>query len=488
MRRWLLLLVPALILAACGGGTDTDPPDADGVAGAPVAAQAQDGPSARVPFDVNAVDLRTLIYWDVNTAFEVRQRDVPAEQAALLNELVDAPNDASLPYLVDLASIPNPYLGRVYSRLLGRYGHQETENLHDIPSLFSPSDPADDTAAYLAFKAQLFSTVDPQFAAFLDPSAPRLIAAREVVWGGVVVDGIPPLESPAYISPAQATDWINPDDDVIGVNIDGDARAFPLRIIGWHEMVNDTVGGRPVSLAYCTLCGSAILYDGRVETTVYRFGTSGLLYRSNKLMYDRVTQTLWDQFTGKPVWGTLAGGDVRLSTLPVVQTTWAAWLAANPDTLVLDINTGFRRDYSPGAAYREYFASDDTLFIAPERDDRLGQKDNVVVLRLGDAVTAYPVTVLAEQQVIHDRVGDVPVVVVATPDGSGGRGFESGGRTFRLNPDGRLQDEAGEFWSITEDGLVADGGARLARIPGHNAFWFAIANHTPGARLFEAAS
>ena len=488
MRRWLLLLVPALILAACGGGTGTDEPDAVGSAAAPAAEQAPAGPRAREPFDVNAVDLRTLIYWDVETAFEVRQRDVPAEQAALLNRIVDAPNDASLPYLVDLASIPSPYIGRVYSRLLGRYGTEESENLHDIPTLFPPSDPADDTAAYLAFKAELFSTVDPMFRDFLDPSAPRLIAAREVVWGGVGVDGIPPLESPAYVSPAQAADWINPDDDVIGVNIDGDTRAFPLRIIGWHEMVNDTIGGRPVSLAYCTLCGSAILYDGQVGTTVFNFGTSGLIYRSNKLMYDRVTQTLWDQFTGKPVWGSLVGEDVRLRTLPVVQTTWSAWLAAHPDTLVLDINTGFVRNYGPGVAYNEYFASDDTLFIAPQRDDRLGQKDEVVVLRLDDAVTAYPVSLLAEQQLIYDSVGGVSVVVVATPDGSGGRGFESEGRTFRLTPDGRLQDEAGEIWSITEDGLVTESGARLARIPGHNAFWFAIVNHTPDARLFETAS
>ena len=164
--------------------------------------------------------------------------------------------------------------------------------------------------------------------------------------GGVNIDGIPTSGAPRVHCAEEAT-WINDDDLVIGVEIGGDARAYPRRIIDWHEMVNDTVGGIPVSLAYYTLCGSAILYDGRVGDEVYEFGTSGLLYRSNKLMYDRTTRTLWEQYTGEPVWGSLVGSGIRLDILPVVVTTWQAWYADHPDTTVLSIDTGFVRNYAP---------------------------------------------------------------------------------------------------------------------------------------------
>ena len=167
------------------------------------------------------------------------------------------------------------------------------------------------------------------------------------------------------MTPAAASGWILASDLVIGVEINGDVRAYPRRIIDWHEMVNDTVGGVPVSLAYCTLCGSAILYDGRHDGEVYRFGTSGLLYRSNKLMYDRNTRSLWEQYTGEPAWGSLVGSGIRLETLPVVHTTWKAWLADHPDTKVLDIDTGFDRDYGPGVAYRDYWANSALIFPAP---------------------------------------------------------------------------------------------------------------------------
>ena len=129
---------------------------------------------------------------------------------------------------------------------------------------------------------------------------------EEIAWGGVLVDGIPALDNPRMTT-ASAASYLNPDDPVFGVEINGDARAYPLRIANWHEMVNDVVGGVPVSLAYCTLCGSGILFDGRVagRAEPFTFGSSGLLYRSNKLMYDRQTDSLWEQLAGHPVTGSL---------------------------------------------------------------------------------------------------------------------------------------------------------------------------------------
>src|SRR5262249_22543445 len=155
--------------------------------------------------------------------------------------------------------------------------------------------------------------------------------------------GIPALDQPKMI-PAADAGYLNADDPVFGVEINGDARAYPLRIANWHEMVNDVVGGVPVSLAYCTLCGAGILFDGRVagRAEPFNFGSSGLLYRSNKLMYDRQTDSLWNQFTGRPVMGRLTGSRIELKVLPVVLTSWSQWRAHHKDTLVLSLETGFR--------------------------------------------------------------------------------------------------------------------------------------------------
>ena len=271
-------------------------------------------------------------------------------------------------YVVDLSAFPNPYWGQVLDYLNRRFG-EDHRTVYEYSEIFDfdPQDSA--TPAYLRFKQALFGSQFEDMAEMMNPEAPIVIDAREIMWGGVRVDGIPPLEFPTQVLPAEAAEWINDSDIVVGVEIDGDARAYPIRIIAWHEMVNDTIGGVPVSLAYCTLCGSPILFDGRVGSEVYRFGTSGLLYRSNKLMYDRNTRTLWNQFSGRPAWGPLVGQDIRLKVLPVVVTTWGDWFVRHPDTTVLSINTGFVRDYGPGVAYNDYFNSPLTWFNVPVEDE-----------------------------------------------------------------------------------------------------------------------
>ena len=264
-------------------------------------------------------------------------------------------------------------------------------------------------------------------------------------------------------------------------------RAYPIRIIAWHEMVNDTIGGIPVSLAYCTLCGSAILYDGRVGGEVYRFGTSGLLYRSNKLMYDRTTRTLWNQFTGEPAWGPLVGEGIRLDVVPVVLTTWGDWHERHPESTVLSIETGFDRDYGPGVAYAEYNSSPETWFNVPAQDDRLPPKEEVYVVRLDATLAVYPTERLAALGFVQETVGGTALVVVATGDGAGGRAYASAGVEF-VGADpaaGTLRDADGGRWALEEDGLRGPAGRVLARLNGHNAFWFAIANQTPDATLFE---
>ena len=281
------------------------------------------------------------------------------------------------------------------------------------------------------------------------------------------------------IEPDEAT-WLTPGERVFGVVINGDARAYPYRILDWHEMLNDIVGGEPVSLAYCTLCGSGILYDTRrPDGGRFLFGSSGFLYRSNKLMYDEDTLSLWNQFTGRPVVGDLTGSKIELPILPVVSTTWERWRADHPTTKVLALETGHDRPYRPGAAYGDYFRSDKLMFPAALRSDRLAAKERVFALRLGGAGKAWSLREFKATPVINDRVGVVDIVAIGDADSEEVRAYRSAGATFAGTgtPD-RLRDvRTGTLWEITEGALISPGGEQLTRLPGHVAYWFAWASY-----------
>ena len=364
---------------------------------------------------------------------------------------------------------------------------------------------------YVSWKGRVLANIDERFQDFLKDEHPSAIRAEEIVWGGVRVDGIPPLDLPTTIAPEDA-DWLEPGEAVFGVFINDEARAYPLRIMDWHEMTNDVVGGVPLSLAYCTLCGAGIAYDGRAPNgELYTFGTSGFLYRSNKLMYDRVTKTLWNQFTGRPVLGALVGATdtegnpLRLNLLPVVLTTWEEWLAQHPETDVIDINTGYARTYEPGMPYGDYFADIGTMFPVWLRSDELLTKNFIYGLRIGGDRKAYALDTIAEERVVNDAVGERPVVLVAArgevvTDGShqlvgpvsynsGGevRAFARGDRIFApgAGPDALLDADGGE-WRVTEEALLGPGGERLERINGHLAYWFGWYAFYPDTEVYGA--
>lgn len=220
-----------------------------------------------------------------------------------------------------------------------------------------------------AYKAWVYSHIDPNLGAFFYAGIPHTIRLKEIVWGGGVKDGIPALVNPTLVAPDEA-EYITPDELVFGVEICGAARAYRLRMMDWHEMFNDMIGGVPVALAYCTLCDSGILFETAVagHDKPFEFGSSGFPYRSNKLMFDRQTDTLRNQFTGKPAAGPLVESDIALKVRPVAINSWAKWLARHPDTTVLSIETGFDRDYTPGRSYGPYFESPDLMFPARVHD------------------------------------------------------------------------------------------------------------------------
>ena len=335
---------------------------------------------------------------------------------------------------------------------------------------------------FTSFKAEILAQIDRNFRSFLYQGVRHEIRVEEIVWGGVKKDGIPALVNAKQIPAAEATYLTDPE-LVFGVSINGDSRAYPFRILDWHEMFNDVVGGVPVSLAYCTLCGSGILYETRVRgrRKPFVFGSSGLLYRSNKLMYDTQTNSLWNQFTGRPVVGKLTGSKIELKVLPVVITSWQDWLAAHPDTTVLSLDTGFDRDYRPGQPYGAYFGSPDLMFPVVIRDRRLAPKDRIFVLRDGANEMAWALSLFEGGAVLHDRVGPRDVVLVGKMETETVRAYESGGRTFVATEEGpsRLASE-GAIWTVTEGALTGPGGETLARLPGHVAYWFAWQSYKAG--------
>ena len=332
--------------------------------------------------------------------------------------------------------------------------------------------------SYATLKLKLFATIDPRFLTFLVPwtTEPETMRIRleEITWGGVAVDGIPSLDDPELIAAAEA-DYLRDDDLVFGVEINGDARAYPLRIMGWHEMFNETIGGVPVALAYCTLCGAGILFETKVEgrDAPFVFGSSGFLYRSNKLMFDRETDSLWNQFTGEPVVGPLVGSGIKLKIRPVTITSWGRWRSLKPKTRVLSLETGHSRDYGSGVVYRDYFASPNLMFPALVDQTRLKQKDYVFGIRSVGAAKAWPVVAFGEGRVINDRVGQQEVVLVGDARTRSVRAYARDGRRFEASVDrGRLSGPGG-LWRLEEEALVGPNGTRLPRIPGHVAYWFA---------------
>ncbi len=290
--------------------------------------------------------------------------------------------------------------------------------------------------------------------------------------GGVVKDGIPSLDNPVLV-PAQSASYLEDDDLVFGVAINNDVRAYPLRILDWHEMFNDVIGGVPVSLAYCTLCGSGILFETRVEgrTEPFVFGSSGFLYRSNKLMYDRATQSLWNQFTGRPVAGELSGSGLELKTRPVVIARWGDWKSSHPETSVLRLETGFKRDYRSGAAYGEYFASPDLMFPTNVDQSKLKQKDFVFALRSSGTEKAWPLAMFEGGAVINDTAEIIDLVLIGDAATRSVRAYKSDGLRFEKGKGRDLIMQGALSWRVTEDAIVSPSGKSLPRLPGHVVYW-----------------
>jgi hypothetical protein len=329
-----------------------------------------------------------------------------------------------------------------------------------------------------------------------------LVPLEEIISGGPPPDGIPAIDRPTFVKPADAAAWLVPKEPVLALEVKDDARAYPLQILMWHEIVNDVVGALPVTVTFCPLCNSGIVFERVVDGATLDFGTSGKLYKSDLVMYDRQTHSLWSQLEGRAIVGERAGN--RLKLVPANTLSFEEWRAMHPNGKVLSRDTGHRRDYgrNPYAAYDQPqlgpFLFQGTL------DPRRQPKERVVGISLGDAARAYPWPVLAERRVVHDRLGDQELVIFYQPGtlsaldeeeikrsravgatAAFSRVAEGRALTFEATADGFRDRETRSTWTFL--GRAVKGpltGRRLTPIPHVDAFWFAWAAFKPATSIF----
>ena len=325
----------------------------------------------------------------------------------------------------------------------------------------------------------------------------------EILSGGPPKDGIPAVDSPQYLSIADADGWLEPREPVAVIEAGGLVRAYPIQVLTWHEIVNDQLGDQPVTVTFCPLCNTAIAFDRRFDDQVLDFGTTGRLYYSNLIMYDRQTETWWQQATGEGIAGTYAGS--RLRFVPLAMISWEDFKASFPDGDVVSSETGHRRQYgaNPYQGY-DQVGNRPFLYRGPATPTELPAMARVLTIELGDEAVAYPYELLQERRVVNDRVGDTPVAVLWSagtasalddPVISSGRDVgaavpfsrQVGDRVLEFElRDGQIVDTAtGSVWNHlgrAVDGELAD--TQLVPVVGVNHFWFSWAAFRPETRVF----
>jgi len=342
-----------------------------------------------------------------------------------------------------------------------------------------------------------------------DPTFPEPLIDPTSIVRVLPVDGIPAIDMPAFVDVAEADGYIADEEAVIALEINGDARAYPVGILTYHEIVNDTVGDLPVTVTYCPLCNSAVTFERTVKGAETTFGVSGRLYNSALVMYDRASQTMWTHFDGRAVVGALVGEQLNPVSSPLL--SWADFKAAYPDGLALDpARTGFpgrQRSYftNPYAGYDE--AGTRTLFPT-QTDGRLDTKERVVALSVGDEAAAWRLDAIAggAASVTPGSVGGQDVVIfwksgqasaLEAYATAAGRDVGSAGvfvptidgldLTFDAR-DGEFVDaQTGSIWDITGRAVAgALAGAELEALPHLDTFWFAWSSYRPDTALHGA--
>ena len=331
----------------------------------------------------------------------------------------------------------------------------------------------------------------------------RTVEWDEIMSGGPPKDGIPAVDNPTAESIEDAAQWLTDRDPVILFQHDGEARAYPLAILIWHEIVNDEVGGLPVTVTFCPLCNASIVFSRNFDGQVLDFGATGLLRNSDLVMYDRQSETWWQQFVGQGIVGEKAGE--QLTFLPSQVVSFEDFRREFPDARVL-ARPPAARSYGVNP-YTSYDSTSGRPFLySGDLDTRLPSTERVVGIELGDEIMAYPFSVLADVQVVNDEIGGAPIAVFhksGTASALDSRSINEGkdigstavfdrtlgDRVFTFEPadDGTFRDvETGSIWNILGEAIDGElAGQKLEQILSFDHFWFAWTAFFPETGLFE---
>ena len=316
-------------------------------------------------------------------------------------------------------------------------------------------------------------------------------------------DNIPSIDEPSFVAPFEASAWLSDVEPVVSLEISGDARAYPLQILTWHEIVNDVVGDVPVAVTFCPLCNSAIAFDRRLDGGELEFGVSGNLRNSDLIMYDRETHSWWQQFTGEGIVGEHAGRS--LDHLPASLVSFADFQRAHPNGKVLSRDTGYARQYgrNPYAGY-DTIEGNPFLFTG-DLDGRLLPVERVIAVTIGDVDVAFPLSILQEEGVINYETSGSTIAVfhkfgttsaldassIADSRDVGSAGvfdaiLDGQELTFSIKNEDIIDDQTGSKWDILGNAVEGPlAGERLTPVVHGNHFWFAWAVFKPGTLVYQ---
>ncbi len=329
-----------------------------------------------------------------------------------------------------------------------------------------------------------------------------LVPLSGITSGGPAPDGIPAIDRPVFVAVGAAEPWLRGNEPVLALEVNRDVRAYPLQILMWHEIVNDTVGGLAIVATYCPLCNAGLVFERLVDGAPLDFGTSGKLYKSDLVMYDRQSHSLWAQMEGRAIVGARSGA--RLKQVPANTIAFADWKVAHPGGKVLSRETGYLRNYgiNPYGGYDQP-ALNPFLFNG-RLDPRRPPKERVAGVTLGGASRAYPWPVLERERVVHDTLGGERIVVFyqpgalsaldesrmerSRPVGATAVFRMPDGRALRFEPtaDGFRDRETATHWNLLGGALQGPlAGQRLRPVPHVDAFWFAWAAFNPSTSIHD---
>lgn len=376
-------------------------------------------------------------------------------------------------------------------------------------SAASPDDDAELDSESAAAEAFDYSTIDydlePEGSALradrrADVFPPPVVDPADIVSGGPPPDGIPPIDDPVY-APISDIDFIDDENEgVVVVEINGEVKAYPIQILIWHEIVNDEVGGVPVTVTYCPLCNSALVFERQFGDRLLDFGTSGELYQSALVMYDRQTESLWAHFTGQGLVGHYAGAQLELVAAQTLG--WGSFTEAFPDAEVLTLDTGFSRRYgeNPYEGYDDSSTNPIGGFISQPIDDQFSAKDRVVGIIDDSGTYAVLLEDLEGDGAVEFAAAERTIVVfqrgglnssLEDRDIAGGRDVGQTGAfvavaddgtelTFTRSGDNFVDDQTGSTWDILGRATAGPlAGEHLEGVPALDTFWFSWSTYQP---------